>query len=228
MKKHLKVIIIVICFLACGVVYSCGKTEIFDLESSSISAAESEPTDETDPTENHEAEIETESETDTVIETEEEIRKKGICVYVCGAVVSPDVYEMDREERIVDAVRRAGGFTQEADADYLNLAETLCDGMKIYVPTMKEVSDGYSGRPEVKKEVPASESDPEGNAVRKININTADIETLKHLKGVGDSRAEDIIKYRENNGGFKRPEDIMLVPGIKNGMYEKIKDDIEV
>lgn len=226
MKKYLKVIIIAICFLACGVMYSCRKTERIDLENVDVSTSETETIDETESFQNSETTVVPDQETTTEAEAESSIEQ--ICVYVCGAVNSSGVYEIDPGDRIIDAIGCAGGFAEDADTDYLNLAEALWDGMKIYVPTVKEVSDGYAGKPEVPRTAPASKTGSERNITEKININTADIETLKQLKGVGDSRAEDIINYRENNGEFKKPEDIMLVPGIKNGMYEKIKDDIEV
>lgn len=159
-----------------------------------------------------------------------ETEQEQMCfVYVCGAVSTPGVYEIDPKARIVDAVVIAGGFTDDADRDYLNLAGMICDGMKIYVPTEQEVREGYKEEPQVSGAAGMQLNSDGGNSTKpKVNINTADETALMTLKGVGESRAKDIIGYRDAHGGFNRIEDIMQVPGIKDGMFEKIKDDIEV
>ena len=172
---------------------------------------------------------ESESETATVtlqvddgsIDTDSAVIK-DIKVYVCGAVQRPDVYEISADSRIVDAVSAAGGFAIDAYPEAMNLAETVSDGSRIYVPTKEEVdalavvySDTGSGSG-------GTTSDSTG----RVNINTATLEELTTLPGIGDTRARAIIDYREQNGAFGNIEDIMQVTGIKEKSFSKIKDSI--
>ncbi len=135
-----------------------------------------------------------------------------ILVHVCGAVHEPGVITLQAGARVIDAVALAGGMTADADEDYLNLAALLCDGEKVYVPTTEEVSQW---------ELEQGESEL-------INLNTADELQLCTLPGIGESKAMDIIAYRKENGEFECIEDIMKVPGIKDSLFQKIKDLIEV
>lgn len=147
-----------------------------------------------------------------------------IFVHVCGKVNDPAVYEFENGARVVEAIEKAGGFMENAATDYLNLAKVLTDGEKIYVPD-KEEALGLN---------PVNVDTAQGNVAdakdtnTKVNINTASKEELLSLKGIGDSRAEDIINYRTENGKFAAIEDIMKVPGIKQGAFNKIKDNIRV
>ncbi len=135
-----------------------------------------------------------------------------ILVHVCGAVQMPGVISLQSGSRVIDAVTMAGGMTTDADPDYLNLAAVLCDGEKVYVPTVEEVLlwEMQQGRNEL------------------ININTADEVQLCTLPGIGESKANDIIVYRMENGAFQTIEDIMKVPGIKDSLFQKIKEFIDV
>lgn len=135
-----------------------------------------------------------------------------ILVYVCGAVTEPGVVEIPEGARVVDAIALAGGMTQEADESYINLAGKLTDGEKLYVPTCAE----------------AKEWKQQEGQEKLININTADKEELCELSGIGDSKAEDILAYRKKHGYFHTKEELMKVPGIKENLYEKIKDRITV
>ena len=140
----------------------------------------------------------------------------NIYVYACGEVVSPGVYEVKPDSRVFEILSLAGGVTDEADLSYINQAESCYDGEKIYVPAEGEYEDpAYAGSG-------AGESDD------RININTADSSSLQGLQGIGASRAEDIIAYREKNGKFTTIESIMEVPGIKQGTFDRIKDHIKV
>ena len=134
-----------------------------------------------------------------------------ICVYVCGAVNAPGVYTLPAGSRVYEAVRMAGGLSDEADERAVNQAEILTDGRQVTIPTKAEVLKGE-----------------EGAADGPVNINTAGVSELMRLSGVGESRAKDIIAYRKEHGAFSVPEDIMKVPGIKEAVFEKIKDDITV
>lgn len=157
--------------------------------------------------------------------SKEQDDKSGSCfVYVCGSVVNPDVYELKEDKHVIDAVKAAGGLTDEAMPYYLNLASPIVDGMKIYVPTKEEIDNN----PSLSDQMGDSDfglSDNENSGGKNlVNINEADAATLMTLPGIGQSKAEKIISYRENKGRFSKPEDIMLIDGIKNGLYDKIKD----
>lgn len=133
-------------------------------------------------------------------------------VYVCGAVEKPGVVSLSEGSRAEDALAAAGGFAENAKRDYVNLAEWVTDGQKLYFPTLEEA------------EILIEQES--GNGL--VNINTADVDTLCTLPGIGESRAKDIIAYREAHGAFASCEDIMQVSGIKNSVYSKISDMITV
>ena len=136
--------------------------------------------------------------------------ESSIFVHVCGEVNRPGVYEIPEGSRIIDAVERAGGMTGEADADSLNLARIIADGEQIRIPGRNEA---------------VREGTPEEQADDRVNINTAAKEELMRLPGIGDSRAEDILAYRAKKR-FEVPEDIMKVPGIKEGAFRKLEGKI--
>lgn len=152
-------------------------------------------------------------------------------VHVCGQVNAPGVYEMEPGSRIYEAVELAGGFSPEADSQYLNLAQEIADGMKIEVPSTDQVREwAASGqRPAApgKTAVAGGAGSGTGQNAR-VNINTAGREDLMTLSGIGESRADDIIRYRETYGPFEQIEDIMNIPGIKDAAFQKIKDSISV
>lgn len=138
-------------------------------------------------------------------------------VYVCGQVLRPGVYILGNDERICDAIDCAGGMTPDAAIDYLNLAQKVEDGMKVYIPSVEEAANMQA--------IPdANTSSSDG----KININTANKDELMTLPGIGNTRAESIINYREKNGSFSAIEDIMLVSGIKESSFEMIREYITV
>ena len=143
-------------------------------------------------------------------------------VHVCGQVNAPGVYELEAGSRIYQAVEMAGGFGADAAVWYLNLAQEITDGMKIQVPSVQEAEQWeQTGGPRADSQWEASQE-------MKVNLNTADKEQLMTLTGIGESRAEDIIRYRQEHGPFERIEDIMNVSGIKEGAFQKIKDSITV
>lgn len=137
-----------------------------------------------------------------------------IRVYVCGAVANPGVVEIPQGSRVEDALEAAGGFGAEAGREAVNLADWVSDGQKLYFPREGEAAEESTAQSQA--------------APGLVNINTADMETLCTLPGIGESRARDIISYREANGGFEACEDIMKVPGIKTAAYGKICDKITV
>ncbi len=145
-------------------------------------------------------------------------------VHVCGAVKKPGVYEMKEGQRVYEAVAVAGGFSEQAAQDFLNLAEPVWDGMKLEVPDQEQVSAIEWNAP-IR---PSGTVGNDGSSQGKVNLNTATKEELMTLRGIGEARAEDIIRYRQKQGGFECIEDIMEISGIKNAAFEKIKDDITV
>lgn len=153
----------------------------------------------------------------------EEKKKEDIYVFVCGAVRSPGVYVLDPESRIYEAIVLAGGITEEGAPEFVNQAKELCDGEKIYVPTKEEVQQG--GEAEGTHSF-MDQEDTENDS--KVNINTASEEELMTIPGIGETRAKSILKYREEQGGFQVIEDLMNVEGIKEGVFEKLKDSITV
>lgn len=144
----------------------------------------------------------------------------SVFVYVCGAVHTPGVYELDSDSRVYEALAKAGGVTEAAAGEALNQARVVTDGERIYIPTADELEKGIvdGNMPEVT----GADDKEEG----KIHINTASKEELKSLPGIGDAKADSIISYRESNGGFQSIEDLMQVEGIKEGVFNKIKDKI--
>ena len=160
-------------------------------------------------------------------EKSQEKEKIMIAVHICGAVVTPGVYEIEQGMRLYQLVERAGGFEETAEQEYLNLAAVLEDGMQVVVPTKDEVKEIMEER---KREslVASSKNQEQEIENGKIDINTADEKELCTLPGIGEGRAKAIIEYRTENGLFKALEDIMKVPGIKEAAYGKIKDLIMV
>lgn len=156
------------------------------------------------------------SEAETIVSTVENTAAAVCYVHICGKVKDPGVYALPEGSRIFEAVEAAGGFADDAEEEALNLAEKVTDGMQIVVMSREEAAAA------------ASEAALEAQNSGLVNINTASREQLMTLKGIGESRADDIIRYREESGGFRVIEDIMKVPGIKEAGFQKIKDSITV
>lgn len=164
------------------------------------------------------------------------VETSTLFVHICGEVMRPGVYELPEGSRVYEAVEEAGGFTQDAAADYVNLAYILEDGWKIEIPSWENLeTDGEGKETGISSGISADAGwtgngtgdfggDASGDGL--VDINTATKQELITLPGVGESRAESIISYREKNGGFSRIEDIMKVEGIKDGMFAKMKDKI--
>ncbi len=156
-----------------------------------------------------------------------------VYVHVCGAVVNPGVYALSPDTRIFGAIEAAGGFTEEAAQDYVNLAMQILDGMKIVIPTVDELAGlnedlnpGYGVNNGDAGELNSvSES---GSTDGLININTADESELMTLTGIGEGKARAIISYREEHGNFKSIEEIKNVSGIGDATFNKFKDSITV
>lgn len=142
-------------------------------------------------------------------------------VYLTGAVMQEGIYHVPEHFCLYELMELAGGFRKDAAADAVNLAAEIEGGSHIRIPTRNEWQE--------------SRADPKSGlwyageigSAETININKASKEELMSLPGIGAKTAEDILAYREANGRFARPEDLMKVPGIKEGKYNKIKDKIQ-
>lgn len=143
-----------------------------------------------------------------------------VLIDIKGAVKLPGVYELANGERIIDAVDKAGGFLASADTRKVNLAALLADEMVIYVPEEGEEVE------EVSLVVTPSPEDGKDTGQSKVNINTATVEELTTLSGIGPSKANAIIEYRQENGLFKSVDEMLNVTGIGEKSLEKIRDDI--
>ena len=161
------------------------------------------------------------------IEYEEE-KSEGtedkIKVYITGEVKNQGVIELDAGSRIVDAIEKAGGQTEQANIQNVNLAYELEDGQKIYIPNNSEIQ---ADNQEIIDDSPDGIVEQESKE-QTININKADIIELQKLPGIGESLATAIIKYREENGYFQNPEDLKQVPGIGESKYDSIIESIKI
>lgn len=148
----------------------------------------------------------------------------AIWVDVSGAVKNPGVYKLENDARIFQAIEAAGGFSEDADPQWLNQAAEISDGEKIFVYTKEETQtlkeQGISSEQEKENAEKAEEA--------RININQASLEELQEIPGIGEARAQAIIAYREETGGFGSIEDIQQVSGIKGKTFEKIEPYITV
>ena len=204
-----------------------------------------------------------------------------ICVYVCGAVETPGVYELPEGARVYEAIEKAGGFTPDAEESYINQALVLHDADEIRVPSAADlgletegnaenaINDGANKTPEGHSDnihaaagsegktsaaggsvtpdfssfgvtpadtgsgsgqAGAADANADGNSARKtlVNLNTADAAELMTIPGIGESKAAAILAYREEHGSFQSIEEIMQISGIKEKMFEKIKNYITV
>jgi len=159
--------------------------------------------------------------------------QKLVYVHVCGAVKKPAVYSLPEGSRVCDAIAKAGGLTEDAADDYVNQARFLNDGERVYIHNKAELSDLSASQYAAGQPVNHTGNGPNGSDAQTggqerlpVNINTAGISELTTLPGIGESRAESIIAYREAHGAFSKIEDIMKISGIKGAAYEKIKDRI--
>ena len=171
--------------------------------------------------------------------SDKEMQQAMIYVDVCGAVANPGVFQLAAGSRVFQAIEAAGGYLPEAALTCVNRAGVLTDGQQLYILTQEEMERQGLDPAEM---AGASDGQMNGSAGtgqntgmtaqvqqdNKININTADEAQLTTLTGIGATRAQAIIAYREENGPFVAIEDIMNVQGIKEGTFAKIKDEIVV
>jgi len=164
-------------------------------------------------------------------EAEEEIK-----VYVVGCVKNPGIVVLKKGQLIADAINAAGGAAENADMENINLVYKLKDNVMLYIKSKDEAqTDGKAGEAgkgvDIVRDsggVVVNSGSSETKTGGKININTASVDELDTLPGIGEATAGDIIAYREKNGPFKKIEDIMNVPRIKQSRFNNIKDFITV
>ncbi|MFP4015635.1 MAG: helix-hairpin-helix domain-containing protein [Halanaerobiales bacterium] len=151
-----------------------------------------------------------------------------IMVHVAGEVISPGVYQLSDDARVVNAVEAAGGATSLANLDSINLATSISDGQKIYIPSVIERINQINNNGNSNNDSIDTATNLAANSSGKININTASASRLQELSGIGPSKAESIIDYRESNGRFENVDELLHVSGIGERTLEKIRDDIIV
>lgn len=193
--SKIKALITLILVIDCYILSSCKAEEPDILYSSdlSVSAAEEETS---------EASVET-------------VTQAMVYVQVNGAVNNPGVYQVQSDLRVFQVIPVAGGFTEQADKEAVNMARPVQDEMVIYVP---EIGENIQDMPSFETESQAG----------KINLNTASKESLMTLPGIGEAKASAIITYREEQGGFSDISQLMEISGIKESVFERIKENITV
>ncbi|MDH5160195.1 helix-hairpin-helix domain-containing protein [Heyndrickxia oleronia] len=156
-------------------------------------------------------------------EDEDEDQKNSadikIIVDLKGEIINPGIYEANDGERVQDLITKAGGFSKNADKLKVNLAQKVKDEMVIYVPKIGE---------EINVSLFDEAVSTTNNSEGKVNINSANKDQLQTIPGIGPSKADAIIEYREQKGEFKKIEDIKNVTGIGEKTYEKLKDSISI
>ena len=184
----------------------------------------------------------------TSLEEKPKVEEKKLKIDIKGEIKKPGVYELKENDRVSDAIKIAGGLTENADTTLINLSKNLTDEMVIIIYNKNEIEKIKSEQPKVDKVIEYIEKECkcpdkvndacmssyektekiEQNAETKISINTATIEELKKIPGLGESKAKSIIEYREKNGKFEKIEDITNVSGIGKTTFEKFKDYITI
>ncbi|RKD73052.1 competence protein ComEA [Sinobaca qinghaiensis] len=171
--------------------------------------------------------LDSQEENDTEEAVAEEIEPEAaetdtafVMVDVKGKVASPDVYELEQNKRVIDAVEMAGGLAEGADASQVNFAAKLQDEMVIYVP-----ADGEETTP---LNMESTDVETNGESLEKVNLNTAEAAELETLPGIGPAKSAGILSYREENGLFTSAEELKEVSGIGDKTYEQLQDSITV
>ncbi len=176
--------------------------------------------------------------TEEITQAEQAAAKAVITVYVSGEVVNPGLHEIEPGSRAVDAIAAAGGMTEEANADKVNLAKICKDGMQVNVPrlsakelrrlksTQEKPFDG-AGPQAAEQSAYAADSTEAGYSIGRIRLNSATAEELEELPGVGGVTAQRIVEYRSRHG-FNKIEDIMNVKGIGQAKFDKMRPYLDL
>ncbi|WP_411168920.1 helix-hairpin-helix domain-containing protein [Clostridium sp. MB05] len=216
-KRNVTLIILAVLFLATSfILYGKNKSKVFkDDYMKNIFVDEEDINNENKVTNINKEEIKSVKDKE---ESKISINNKMIVVEIKGEVVNPDVYELSEGSIIRDLINKAGGLTKDASIDKINRADKLKANQLVVIPN-KESNENTSMA--TTSNISGSTSE---NGV--ININTANLDELKKINGVGEVKAKNIIEYREKNGGFKSIEEIKNIEGIGEKTFEKLKDKI--
>lgn len=150
---------------------------------------------------------------DSLAQQTAETEEGQIYIHIVGAVKKPGVYTFQKKPRVIEVVEKAGGFTKDAVTAEINQAELVEDGTQLTIASQKDSKE--------------RDGQQAGQAeTTKVNLNTATKEQLMTLTGIGEAKAIAIIAYREEKGKIQKPEDLMNIPGIKEGVFDKIKSQI--
>lgn len=214
-KRNIVLIMLVfLCVITSFILYGKNKSKVFKDEYMKNIFVEEEATDDNS--------VEVNAEPIKEVKGENQLTKgtKMIVVEIKGEVANPDVYEISEGSIIRDLITKAGGLTNEANIGKINRADKLRDNQLIVIPNKNELSNANTNI-NVSKE---------GNTAEEgiININTASLEELQKINGVGEVKAKSIINYREKNGGFKSIDEMKNIEGIGDKTFEKMKDQITV
>ncbi|MBS6500819.1 MAG: helix-hairpin-helix domain-containing protein [Clostridium sp.] len=214
-KRNIVLIMLVLlCVITSFILYGKNKSKVFkDEYMKNIFVEEEAPDDNS---------VEVNAEPIKEVKGENQLTKgtKMIVVEIKGEVANPDVYEISEGSIIRDLITKAGGLTNEANIDKINRADKLRDNQLIVIPNKNELSNANTNI-NVSKEGNTSEDGI-------ININTASLEELQKINGVGEVKAKSIINYREKNGGFKSIDEMKNIEGIGDKTFEKMKDQITI
>ena len=161
----------------------------------------------------------------TRIEETTTMMPQNCYVDIKGEVLHPGVYEFSCESRVQEVIKKAGGFTEEADETKINLAQKISDQMQIIVPNLHSKQEGgvIEGNSEKGN---SSNSTPSNSKQGTVNINTATLEELQTIKGIGKKKAEAILQYRKEHGAFRTKEDLLQVKGIGKKALEAIESQV--
>ncbi|MGL9794935.1 competence protein ComEA [Enterococcus sp. DIV1283b] len=155
---------------------------------------------------------------------EEDVRPKVMYTDIKGSVKEPGIYSFSSEERVYDVLKRAGGLLEEADSDRINFSAKIEDQQVLYIPAIGEELPEHLDQlvsPEGKQST--ADSEPS-----KININTASPSELQQIPGIGSVKAQEIIRFREENGSFQKVEDLQEISGIGEKTVEKLKNFVTI
>ena len=161
----------------------------------------------------------------TRIEETTTMMPQNCYVDIKGEVLHPGVYEFSCESRVQEVIKKAGGFTEEADETKINLAQKISDQMQIIVPNVHSKQEGGVTEGNSEKGN-SSNSTPSNSKQGTVNINTATLEELQTIKGIGKKKAEAILQYRKEHGPFRTKEDLLQVKGIGKKALEAIESQV--
>ena len=221
MKNFIRILrSVLLCTLIVVCICACGK------DTAQYISSEEKGSSELTESETQEISSETGPKKQDEQTVQEETESKLLYVYICGAVNTPGVYTLPEGSRVCDLFVAANGLKEEAATDYWNQARLLVDGEMLYVPTVEEAEERQMGRLDDSSDLP--DLADANNTNGKVNLNTASLEQLMEVPGIGESKARAIIDYRDTNGGFSTIEEVMNIEGIKEGVFSKMKEYIVV